>query len=721
LLLALLPGGARADSLNLQLEPSYGGTRTSSTDAAGNTTHLDTTEFRQRYRLSLDRQLFPLVRLGGNGLYDWTLDWQKADGAWSQVDARRWSAGLRLDVGGPILRGGAQYDIREQSSESRSAGVTSAAPTLEQRIATLYAAWRAEDLPWLDLRLSRTDSYDKSRAVIDTTTDEGALQARYQPVSPLEVRATLQYLKGENRLADVTQTDTSGLGRVQYADTFLGDRLSLNATYDVQRTVTDIAVAGTGGVILERRLPATGLSLVEPLPATSVRSTLNANPALVDGDTAAAAGIDIGFGPSLSGDNNDRQIGARFADAVTDVNTVYLWVDQALPTAIAGAFSFTAWQSDDNLNWTQVNLAGPVVFGLLQNRFEITIETARARHLKVVVKPLLPAVTTDARYQAIRVTEIQFFLSSSAASRRGRQTTDRGLLSTGARVRLNRAINLVYDGSLYLVHGTRRPTTWDLVNGISASRRLAAALVGSARLERTDSEQGRGTEWAYRYSATLAADPIPAFGAAFNYSGEYGHTQAGEHDNNNFLLLARADLYRGLSLLANGSFAFGTLDTGQATRTLNANGSLQVSPGAYLTLTGTYLYQETRISAAGTSNAATSRLGRVEGTASFTPFPALYASASVARVVTGDKPYTLANFGANVAPFPGGSLLLRFSYQESLDTGADVRTRLWGPALRWNIRTGTYLDVSYTDSSSRTPAVDSRMRTIFASLLATLG
>jgi hypothetical protein len=258
------------------------------------------------------------------------------------------------------------------------------------------------------------------------------------------------------------------------------------------------------------------------------------------------------------------------------------------------------------------------------------------------------------------------------------------------------------------------------VNGISASRRLAAALVGSARLERTDSEQGRGKEWAWRYSATLASDPIPAFGAAFTYSGEYGHTQAGEHQNNNLLLLARSDLYRGVSLLANGSVAFGTLDTGQATRTLNVNGSLQVSPGPYLTLAGTYLHQENRVSASGTGGSFTSRLGRAEGTASFTPFPALYASASVARVVTGDKPYTLANFGVNVAPFPGGTLLVRFNYQESIDTGSDLRTRLWGPSLRWNIRTGTYLDVSYTDSLSRTPAVDTSMRTVFASLLATL-
>jgi hypothetical protein len=59
---------------------------------------------------------------------------------------------------------------------------------------------------------------------------------------------------------------------------------------------------------------------------------------------------------------------------------------------------------------------------------------------------------------------------------------------------------------------------------------------------------------------------------------------------------------------------------------------------------------------------------------------------------------------------------MRFSYNEALDTGSDLRTRIWGPSLRWNVRTGLHADVGYTESDNRTPALDVRTKTFFASL-----
>jgi hypothetical protein len=94
---------------------------------------------------------------------------------------------------------------------------------------------------------------------------------------------------------------------------------------------------------------------------------------------------------------------------------VYLWVDRSLPADVAGAFSWAAYCSDDNLAWTPVALAGPVTFGAFDNRFVLSIERTQARFLKVVTRPLAAGTTTDPRFADVLVTEIQFYLATFAA------------------------------------------------------------------------------------------------------------------------------------------------------------------------------------------------------------------------------------------------------------------------------------------------------------------
>ena len=76
-------------------------------------------------------------------------------------------------------------------------------------------------------------------------------------------------------------------------------------------------------------------------------------------------------------------MGAQLADEITSVNTVYVWVDRPLPPEVlapmTAAGAWTAYTSNDNVNWVQVPILGPVLFGTFDNRFEITITETRAR------------------------------------------------------------------------------------------------------------------------------------------------------------------------------------------------------------------------------------------------------------------------------------------------------------------------------------------------------
>src|SRR5262249_26451774 len=152
--------------------------------------------------------------------------------------------------------------------------------------------------------------------------------------------------------------------------------------------------------------------------------TLTSSGALIDGVTNLSAGLNLGFSRRLAGDQANRDMGLQFADAITSVNVLYVWVDRAIAADAAATFTWTVWQSDDNLHWTQVAIVGVPLFAQFTNRFEIRIQTTAARYLKVVTQPLVPAVTTDPQLSDILVTELQSLLSTPVTRSSGWQTSN---------------------------------------------------------------------------------------------------------------------------------------------------------------------------------------------------------------------------------------------------------------------------------------------------------
>ena len=145
-----------------------------------------------------------------------------------------------------------------------------------------------------------------------------------------------------------------------------------NINYEEIKTSTSATTPGAGGTVSIQLFPLAGLSInnntVTPL-------TLNANPALIDGNLALSAGINLGL-PPLGGDTTARNMGLDFF-LPTEVNQLLLWVDRDLSTAPAIVTFFTAniqvFSSSDNLNWTPVPLAlPPITFGPFQNRLSST-------------------------------------------------------------------------------------------------------------------------------------------------------------------------------------------------------------------------------------------------------------------------------------------------------------------------------------------------------------
>ena len=165
----------------------------------------------------------------------------------------------------------------------------------------------------------------------------------------------------------------------------------------------------------------------------------------------ASAGIDIGYAPSVAGDTNFRDVGAAFADALTAVNLIYVYVDRQLPSSISSAFQWTAYTSIDNQNWTQVPVTS-VTFGVIDNRFEIGIQPIQAQYVKVVTRPLAVGVTLDRTYADIYVTEIRTYDVVSASSASVSLSSLTGSATGTLHFVLVRSLNLAYDFSLAFYH-----------------------------------------------------------------------------------------------------------------------------------------------------------------------------------------------------------------------------------------------------------------------------
>ncbi len=719
-LATVLCPAARADGLSLTLNPGYFGSRSTTTDETGRESTTDSSGWTQRYRLSLDQTIYPTLTLSLGGSLDWTISSSRAEGVTRDGDNKRWIGYARLRGGPSVLAWALDYDHQEQEATTGGTGLQDVTNALLRDAYAGSISWRPSELPSLDLRLSRTESHDRARATRDLTSDDALVSTQYQPTKDLDLRYSVRASRLTDHLSDVRTSDLGNAASATWSGAYLGGRGTAYVSYSVGAVETSVSARGSGGTVSTARLPVAGLSVVEVFPAVPTRVTLGPNSALVDGVTGASAGLNLGYsGTSATGERPQRDLGAQFSDASMLVNVIHVYLDRPLPDEVAAAFTWTVYRSDDNVDWTPVGGAVTALYDPLLGRFEIPFERTGARYLKVVTRPLAPSISTAVQLAEIFVTELQFFLVVPAQEAARTTSTLGGNLNASTKIRLleGPSLSLTYDAATLFTHSSASSrVNYSVTNGLSATRRLGRTVGLSGRVERNDGDAGQGHEAVNRWSASLAYDPIPTFGAALLYSGQLSQQRAGSSHSQTVGAAARADLYQGISTSANVTYGLGRDATGRDSRTASAAGSTTLTPNAYVSFAGSVGFSDSRQSGAGRPD-RTDQRGLVEASASLSPFRTLAVNGAVTRIFGSSLPaQTLASVGAGFSPFPGGDLQLRYAYQESIDTSGEQRTRTHGPGLRWNIRRGWYLDGGYSFLETTSPAQDVSSQFYFANL-----
>jgi hypothetical protein len=438
---------------------------------------------------------------------------------------------------------------------------------------------------------------------------------------------------------------------------------------------------------------------------------LQVNNALIDGNLVASTGIDIGLG----GDETTlTNIGLDFGTDV-DVNEVRIWVDRNLTDAIASTFSWDVYTSPDNTNnstWTLVVTVFPAEFGTFDNRFKIAFPSVNTRFIKVVTRPLSPAVPGAGNFPNIFVTEMQAIRTIIGAEVDNEIENLDQDYDLNLRARLSEKTSLGY--SLNFTSQEEDPTSFDrkrLSNDLSLTHIFNNFFSARARVLRTDEDENNEHTTTYAYSTALRAFYLPTFDQTLTFSGQSVKEEEDSSDEFSLILRSNARLYRNWSAFVDMGYSWDrTLGSEDVQEDLFFRTGTNLQPNEKITLDMNYL--------------ARKRLEPEESfryewdvTAFYVPFTTLSLSARVNVVDREDQNRrTFQTYTMNWSPFRDGSLQAFFTYSETLSNVEDQRQRVIGPGLNWTISRHFFFEMFYNivEQDSNTQKVDTN--TLIANL-----
>ena len=707
MLLLLLPCVANAQGIfqgfSGLLEFNYSFLSSKTTDASGVTTKFNTNTYNPRLTLAVNTDIFPKLNLNAGGVFEKNISIFSSEQENTKTTLTTMRPYIYLTLRDPLYEASIGYNRREDTTKVTD----TPSSTLINDDYLAILKWRPVGLPSIETQFERTNTYDEKRQVQDTTKDYISLLSRYS-YKGLDIRYQGTYTDTDQKLSFLETKDMLHSAWLSYADSFFNRRVSVSTSYNINyeeiKTFTSTQSTGSSGTVTVQLFPLAGLSLNDN---TATPLTLGPNPALIDGNLLASAGINIGL-PPLGGDIRPRNMGLDFF-VPTEVNQLLVWVDRDLSSSpvIADSFSWDVYISSDNLNWTHhAGAIFPAPFGPFQNRFEIDFPNVTTRFIRVVTNPLTLAVPGAASFPDIFITELQAFLRQPVSGGTSGRTSFKTTRTTqnlyfDSRTRILDIPTLFYElDYFYTKIDPDGQLRYTLSNGFSVNQRFTQFLSGRARVAREDGEEQKERRSAWIYDASVQATPLRTYTERLVFSGR-DETIGGKHDNTNSIILYNiAELYKGLDVNLNIGQNFTKDASGLRTNETDFQILATVIPHPAINMTLNYKYSI--INQSGGSNVTGSGNRQTgEFIFSYRPFRTVFVVATIDLSTTpGQGTLVTQNYGFNWSPFPDGALQFRFFYNENLTT-VGIKERIINPGVRWNITNRSYLDLSYQRNNNR--------------------
>ncbi len=676
---------SRADDLSGYLEFSATCAASESEIVGLPRVETDTTSYRQRLNFLWSRRVFPNLQAQAGAYYERFDDTIEQLGFDRESERSLLRPFVRLTLRSPLAFGEIGWDRTEEAARTDDL----ARQTLTRDTFLAIAGWNPMELPSVRLELYRTEDRDGARAFEDRTESAVRLISEYEPIDStrLYYRGALERI--EDRVEGTEFRTVTHNGQAYFSDVYFDDRWEIGGSWNSTYLQTSVEASGTGEILFAV-LPIGGLYALDDTPDEGL---LDPAPLVADGNTLVGTAVNLGLVPP-AGDDRPRNFGVDLGTE-RDVNVLRVWIDRDLPFEISSTFSWEVWTSDDARFWSRAAIVPTAPFGPFDNRFELRFPGVLARYVKVVVRPLAPTVPDAISWPTILVTELEPLLARSAAAFEEEVSDTRHLAQATSRVRILERPGLYYETTYFLVTSTRGTTSWTLSNGLSARHRFNDVWGVSARFSREDGLDQDRDRTAYVYSAAVTADPLETLRHSLVVSGYVDETGGFTSENHGVVLNTTALLYEGVDL----NLLFGT--SYNETTDGATNDAFLIGAGATLiphpTVTVTLRYDDrdaTVTPEAGPSRPDRTRSG--EAAVAYNPLPSVYFYASRRKEERTDQvDRTVDSFAVSWSPFPGGSLQLSISYNETRYSDLDEVNRILVPFARWNISPRSYFEIAY--------------------------
>ena len=683
---------ARADSIDFSSDHRYiNSTGTTKFKLTGEKLDSDYEQLNQLYNLSLSKNLWPYLQFNAGSAYQINSTWSKTGNNKVDTEETILTPYTELNLTNPIYQAGIAYHKRRIKEDVTDLENTQA--DRDEITGTVGMDPPSDLFPIWTLRYSRIHSYDDPKTQ-DQTQKIWTLDTAYTPVRDLLLDYSYARTDTDESFLDFDTTEQSHLGKVQYSRTFLNQRLFADSSYTINYNKFDFSSGGGNAEVPLLRFA--GLSSLDNTPDDG--PALTNNPALIDGNVTASAGLDIG----TAGDQvQSVNIGLDFGFEI-DVDTLYVSVDRRLTDTVINSFSWGVYTSPDNTDlstWTLVATVAPANFGQFDNRFEISFPQVNTRFIKVVTAALSPVVPGAGAFPNIFVTELQGFITASGASVNAQTKVLNQNLNVGLRGQISERTLAGYN--LFYNRQDNDPgdvTRTQYTNGLYLNHTFNETFSSNVNGQRTDTStdvSGTTTEdiYDYTYGASLRANWLDTFNQSLTFSGSYNNNDVlGSSSQNALFLRNNAILYKGWSAFLDAGYTWEEPEMGSRITSYIFRQGTSLQPNPKISFDLDFSYKQTRQS---DEDVGPTSETRFDLQAFYVPFRNLSFFARINTVSREDSTDTFQNYTVNWSPFPDGDLQFFFTFNELLMSENNEEQRIIGPSLKWTIGPHIFLDMSY--------------------------
>ncbi|NTV48431.1 MAG: hypothetical protein HGB32_06700 [Geobacteraceae bacterium] len=694
-------------------------------------TKTKSSSLNQRYSLTLDKSITPTLRLSAMGNFDKGSADNDIDGVTTTSDASRINTNADLSYTNGIFNGGAGFSKRQETSKSN--GVPT--PTLFSDSYNARFGWKPEDFPSLDVLYSIFNNYDEYRTAQDNTASTLTVSSRYKPHETMDINYSANYSTLNSRLAGLESQSLGQSLRVSYNDMFFRDRISISTSYNIATQDSTTQNNGTAPVSFLTLLTINQISfatstlsdLPTDFPLLNALQVVNATDLAneyIQSTTTIRKNVGIKSNSDINvirmpvtfKNNKDEIINNYIQDIdITNINATFLSSESP-----DGGHKIKVYKNpnSDGTVWGLIKSA-TVSFKRLEHPtydpktkvigFEIVLgETIPfGTTIKVEIETIKNIPNNTSSIQSINLAFPEVFQQETTPLKPGQSRSSSqisGLYNLNMKAKLLNTAALFYDFGFNLDHTKSDVQAftyrYTVVNGLNFNHRLSQTLNTSTRVAREDAvDPTAGTRSSSSASISLSSQTLPTLSQSATYGFRVENGTGVSRTSHSMNLSNSAELYRGISLSLSGGGSAVTDSNGTNQKSLTVTSGLNLTPHKTVSINLSASNSETWASATGKPETSSStKTGDL--TATYNPLPAIYLFGSFGiNAQTSRKTQTAQSIGGSWAPFRGGALLLNTSYRENIDNSGNKDSAIV-QSLRWNIRSGWYLDVSYLISKN---------------------